>query len=134
MLLDFAVASLKGSDRQGAEHAYRKVLELLPVAHYGAYTNLGVLLCGEGRCREALAVFDRALKYFPDDCWLHFNRAVALEELDCADDALHGYGKCLAIEPDYADARYNLARLKELRGDKQGALRHYNAYRRIQGS
>nr|WP_243751292.1 tetratricopeptide repeat protein [Paraburkholderia sp. BL10I2N1] len=45
-----------------------------------------------------------------------------------------GYGKCLAIEPDYADAHYDLARLKELRGDKQGALRHYNAYRRIQGS
>lgn len=85
--------------------------------------NLAVLLCEEGRCEEALAVFDRALEYFPDDCQLHFNRAVALEELDRADDALNGYGKCLAIEPDYADAHYNLARLKELRGDKQGALR-----------
>lgn len=125
---------LTTTDRQGAEHAYRRVLELLPVAHYGAYTNLGVLLCEEGRCEEALAVFDRALEFFQDDCQLHFNRAVALEELDCADDALNGYGKCLAIEPDYADAHYNLARLKELRGDKQGALRHYNAYRRIQGS
>ena len=49
-----------------------------------------------------------------------------MEELDCAEDALNGYEKCLAIEPDYADAHYNLARLKELRGDKQGALRHYN--------
>jgi tetratricopeptide (TPR) repeat protein len=66
-------------------------------------------------------------------CQPHFNRAVALEELDCAEDALNGYRKCLAIEPDYADAHYNLARLKELRGDKQGALRHYNGYRRIQG-
>ena len=125
---------LTATDRQGAEHAYRKVLELLPVAHYGAYTNLGVLLCEDGRCGEALAVFDRALEYFSDDCQLHFNRAVALEELDRADDALNGYGKCLAIEPGYADAHYNLARLSELRGDKQGALRHYNAYRRIQGS
>src|SRR5579864_2400632 len=76
-----------------------------------------------GRCKKTLAVFDRALEYFPDDCQLHFNGAVALEELGRADDALNGYGKCLAIEPDYADANYNLARLKELRGDKQGALR-----------
>jgi tetratricopeptide (TPR) repeat protein len=44
-------------------------------------------------------------------CQPHFNRAVALEELDCAEDALNGYRKCLAIEPDYADAQYNLARL-----------------------
>lgn len=75
--------------------------------------SLAVLLCEEGRCEEALAVFDRALEYFPDGCQLHFSRAVALEELDRADDALNGYGKCLAIEPDYADAHYNLARLKE---------------------
>jgi len=60
--------------------------------HLIGYTNLGALLCEEGRCED------------------------------------------LAIEPDYADAHYNLARLKELRGDKQGALRHYDRYRRIQGS
>ncbi|AXF05976.1 tetratricopeptide repeat protein [Paraburkholderia hospita] len=81
--------------------------------HLIGYTNLGVLLCEEGRCEEALAVFDRFLEFFsPDDCQPHFNRAVALEELDCAEDALNGYRKCLAIEPDYADAHYNLARLK----------------------
>ncbi|MGY2492361.1 tetratricopeptide repeat protein [Cupriavidus sp. CP313] len=123
---------LTATDLRGAEHAYRKVLELVPVAHYGAYTNLGVLLCEDGRCEEALAVFDRALEYFPEACQLHFNRAVALEELDRGDDALDGYRRCLKLAPDYADAHYNLARLNELRGDKQGALRHYNAYRRLQ--
>ena len=65
------------------------------------------LLCEDGRCGEALAVFGRALEYFSDDCQLHFNRAVALEELDRADDALNGYRMCLAIEPGYADAHYN---------------------------
>ncbi|KWR91258.1 tetratricopeptide repeat protein [Cupriavidus sp. IDO] len=123
---------LTATDRRGAEHAYRKAMELLPVAHYGAYTNLGVLLCEDRRGEEALAVFDRALEYFPEDCQLHFNRAVALEELDRGDDALDGYRRCLELAPDYADAHYNLARLNELRGDRQGALRHYNAYRRLQ--
>ncbi|WP_423748769.1 tetratricopeptide repeat protein [Cupriavidus necator] len=123
---------LTATDRQGAERAYRKGLQLLPVAHYGAYTNLGVLLCEDGRCEEALTVFDRALEYFPEDCQLHFNRAVALEELNRGDDALDGYKRCLKLAPEYADAHYNLARLNELRGDKQGALRHYNAYRRLQ--
>nr|WP_318233039.1 tetratricopeptide repeat protein [Cupriavidus sp. CV2] len=123
---------LWSTDRHGAEYAYRKVLELLSEPHYDAYTNLGVLLCEDGRYDEALAVFEQALDHFPDDCLLHYNRAVALEELERGEDARVSYLRCLEIAPDFADAHYNLARLNEVRGDKQGALRHYNAYRRLQ--
>jgi tetratricopeptide (TPR) repeat protein len=124
---------LAATDRHGAEHAFRKSLELMPEAHYGASTNLGVLLCEDGRYGDALSIFDKALEHFPEDSQLHFNRAVVLEELDRQDDAADGYGRCLELEPDYADAHYNLARLNELQGDKQCALRHYSAYRRLQG-
>lgn len=99
----------------------------------GTYTNLGILLCEDGRFLEALTVFDKAVEHFPGDCQIFFNRAVVLEELDRKDDALDGYRRCLEIAPDYADAHFNLARLNELRGDKQEALRHYNAYRRLAG-
>lgn len=124
---------LAATDRHGAEHAYRKALELLPDAHFCVYTNLGVLLCEDGRYEEALATFDKALRHFPHDCQLHFNRAVVLEELDRHAAAVDGYGRCLELEPEYADAHYNLARLSELQGDEQSALRHYSAYRRLQG-
>jgi len=128
----FALAEqLAVSDPQGSAHAYRKALELSTVPHYEAYTNFGVLLVENGRCTEALNVFDIALEHFPADCLLHFNRAVVLEELSRDTDAASSYRRCLKLNPGYADAHFNLARLSELRGDKQAAVRHYNAYRRL---
>jgi tetratricopeptide (TPR) repeat protein len=131
----FALAEqLASSDVVGAEQAYRKVLELADAPHYHAYTNLGVLLCEtETRCEEALSVFERALEDFPDDALLHFNRAVALEELKRYGPAMAAYERCLQLDPTHADAHFNLARLSEIRGDKQGLLRHLSAYRRLIG-
>jgi len=125
---------LTSTDVVGAEQAYRKVLELAPSPHYSAYTNLGVLLCeAETRCEEALSVFDRALENFPNDALLHFNRAVALEELKHCDAAAAAYERCIELDPTHADAHFNLARLSEIRGDKQGLVRHLSAYRRLSG-
>jgi tetratricopeptide (TPR) repeat protein len=125
---------LVGADVAGAEQAYRKVLELSPTPHYAAYTNLGVLLCeAETRCEDALDVFNQALSHFPDDALLHFNRAVSLEELKRYDDAAQAYERCIELDATHADAYFNLARLSEIRGDRQGLLRHLNAYRRLTG-
>ncbi|WP_168787344.1 tetratricopeptide repeat protein [Paraburkholderia aromaticivorans] len=131
----FALAEqLTDGDVVGAEQAYRKVLELAPRPHYHAYTNLGVLLCeAETRCEEALSVFERALEHFPDDALLHFNRAVVLEELKRHDAAVEAYERCIELDPTHADAHFNIARLSEIRGDKQGLLRHLSAYRRLIG-
>ncbi|MBC8739813.1 tetratricopeptide repeat protein [Paraburkholderia sp. UCT31] len=119
-------------DPAGAEQAYRKVLELSPEPHYDAYTNLGVLLCEEqARCQEALAIFEEGLQHFPEAGLLHFNRAVVLEELERIDDAAESYRQSLKLDPTLADAHFNLARLSQLRGDEQAALRHLNAYRRL---
>ncbi|WP_233859589.1 tetratricopeptide repeat protein [Paraburkholderia sp. HD33-4] len=129
----FALAEqLNDADVVGAEQAYKKVLELSPTPHYDAYNNLGVLLCEAGtRCDEALSVFDRALEHFPQDALLHFNRAVALEELERYDAAVAAYERCIELNPTHADAHFNIARLSEIRGDKQGLLRHLSAYRRL---
>jgi tetratricopeptide (TPR) repeat protein len=131
----FALAEqLTETDAVGAEQAYRKVLEFSPAPHYDAYTNLGVLLCeAETRCDEALSIFDDALEHFPDDPLLHFNRAVVLEELKRYDAAEAAYQRCIELDPAYADAHFNLARLSEIRGDKQGLVRHLSAYRRLAG-
>jgi tetratricopeptide (TPR) repeat protein len=125
---------LSSTDAEGAEQAYRKALELSPDPNYVAYINLGVLLCeAEGRCNDALTIFDQALQDFPDDALLHFNRAVVLEDLMRYDAAALAYEASLALDERHADAHFNLARLNEIRGDKQGLLRHLNAYRRLNG-
>lgn len=123
---------LSGTDAKGAEQAYRKALERSPEPFYAAYVDLGALLCeDEARCEDALSVIDEALSHFPDNEVLHFNRAVALEELGRFDDAEHSYARCLELNPSYANAHHNLGLLKERRGDKRGLLRHLSAFRRL---
>jgi tetratricopeptide (TPR) repeat protein len=121
---------LEGDDRIGAEAAYREALAAAP-QHTNAALNLGAMLCESGRCDEALALFDQAISLSPDEPLLYFNRAVALEDQHRDREALESYEHALRLEPDLADAHYNAARLHDRLGDRQGALRHYSAYRRL---
>jgi len=130
----YALADQLAADGEAgeAEHAYRKALAVSPLPFYGAYVDLGALLCeDEGRCQDALVVFDEAIACFPEDAVLHFNRAVALELLGRLTDAEQSYARCLEINPSYADAHHNLALVKEQLGDKQGLVRHMSAYRKL---
>ncbi|WP_408600514.1 tetratricopeptide repeat protein [Paraburkholderia heleia] len=123
---------LRASDASGAERAYRKAIALSPQPFYAAFVDLGALLCElESRCEDALRVFDEALAHFPNDAVLHFNRAIAFEELGRFEDAERSYTRCLELDPTYADAHHNLAMLLEKRGDPQGLVRHLSAYRRL---
>ena len=123
--------ALERSDMTAAEAAYRKVLVLDP-DHTDAYLNLGALLCESKRCGEAVALYDEALRRFPNEALLHFNRAVALEDKGRLVDALSGYNTSLQLDADLADAHYNAARLHEQLGDAKKALRHLSAYRRLE--
>lgn len=118
-------------DRDAAERDYRRALAL-DAQLADAWLNLGALLCERGRCTEALALFDEGIERCPDAALLHFNRAIALEDLGRDADALADYERCLALEPGLADAHFNVARLHEKLGDARGALRHWSAYRRLQ--
>jgi tetratricopeptide (TPR) repeat protein len=123
---------LRNTDASGAEQAYRRAIQLSPAPFYAAYVDLGALLCEMNvRCEDALHVFDDALSHFPDDAVLHFNRAIAFEELGRLADAERSYQRCLELDPGYADAHHNLAILLETRGDRQGLVRHLSAYRRL---
>jgi tetratricopeptide (TPR) repeat protein len=120
------------TEPSAAELNYRRAIELSPEPFYAAYVDLGALLCEqEHQCSEALSVFDEALQHFPSDAILHFNRAVALDMMDRLDEARESYEKCLALNPDYADAHHNLAILLDKHGDRRGLIRHLNAYRRL---
>lgn len=119
------------ADKAGAETAYRKAIDLSP-AFVHAYLNLGALLCEASRCEEASSLYEAAYGHGADDPHLRFNHAIALEDLGADAAALTSYERALELDPDFADAHYNAGRLLEARGDGQAALRHYNAYRRLQ--
>lgn len=118
-------------DPVAAEHDYRRALALDP-SLADAWLNLGALLCEQGHCTEAVVLFDAAIDRCPQAALLHFNRAIALEDVGRDAEALASYERCLALEPTLADAHFNAARLQEKLGDARGALRHWSAYRRLQ--
>lgn len=130
----FAIGeALESTDPAKAEEAYRHALAENP-AHVDALVNLGALMCEHGRCFEATALFDAALAAGTSSSLVHFNHAMALEDLGEFERAEAAYRAALEIEPAMIDAHYNLALLLERRGDGQGALRHFSAYRRFGGA
>ncbi len=122
--------ALEADDRAAAMQAYRQAIALdgtlLP-----AYVALGAMLCEDGACAEAAAVFEQALAQGVADAYLHFNHAIAREDMGQGVAAVASYRAALQLDPQFADAHFNLARLLQDAGDVQGALRHWSAYRRL---
>jgi len=123
--------ALEATDLPAAEAAYRHALTLAP-DHVYAAVNLGAILCEAGRFSEAIEVLGQAIRQHPDEPLLQFNAAIALEDLQRPSEALARYEACLKLAPDFLDAHHNAAKLCEMLGDRQGALRHYSAYRRLE--
>lgn len=123
--------ALEAADPAAAEAAYREALARAP-AMVEAYLNLGAMLADAGRFGELATLSDTAVQHNPGDALVHFNRAVALDHLERLPEAVASYEHSLSLDPELADAHYNLGRLREQLGDKRGALRHFSAYKRLQ--
>ena len=121
---------LEGEELAAAEVAYRQAIRLDP-GFVDPYLDLGYILCEAGLCERAVPLYRQALRHVPADPLLHFNLGVALEDLGLLDEAIEAYEHCMALAPDMADAHHNAARLHELRGNRQQAIRHFNEYRRL---
>ena len=118
---------LEDRDPQTARSAYEKILKADP-NHLEARINLGRLLHLDGRLAEAELVYRFGGKAEP---FLVFNLAVLLEDLGREPEAIVAYREALALDPQFADAHFNLARLYERAKDPKSSLRHLLAYRRM---
>jgi tetratricopeptide (TPR) repeat protein len=127
--LDRALA-LEDDDPGAAADAYRKALAEDP-SLVDAYVNLGRLAHAAGDAREAARLDHLALERSPDDPIVHFNLALALEDLGSHAPAVAHYQRALALDPDFADAHFNLGALCEQLGREADAVRHYHAYKKL---
>jgi tetratricopeptide (TPR) repeat protein len=106
---------------------YLQVLELEP-EHAAAHINLGTLYynrqeykAAENHYRAAIAVDARyALAYF--------DLGNVLDETGRVNDAIQAYKTALQLAPTYADAHYNLALAYEKTREPRKALKHWQAY------
>jgi tetratricopeptide (TPR) repeat protein len=118
---------LEDGSPQAAQKAYELCLKADP-DHLEARINLGRLLHLAGRLTEAERVYRVGAKADP---FIAFNLAVVLEDLEREPDAILAYREALALDPQFADAHFNLARLYERAKDPKASLRHLLAYRRM---
>lgn len=114
-----------------ATTAYERAIDADP-SFADAYVNLGRLLHQRGRLGEAEAVYRKGISQCQSDALLRYNLGVLLDDLGRQPAALEVYREALALQADFADCHYNIALLYQASGHTRAALRHLNAYRRLQ--
>jgi len=117
---------LEDNDPEAAIAAYLRCIES-DSGHLEARTNCGRLLHLAGRLAEAEKIYRGARE--PDGTVL-FNLAVLLEDSGREAEALQVYHRALEMDPELADAHFNLARLHERAGNRRESFRHLLAYKR----
>ncbi|HYC43339.1 MAG TPA: tetratricopeptide repeat protein [Noviherbaspirillum sp.] len=124
---------LERNDPLNAARCYREAITVDP-AYENAYINLSHLLLANAQAFEASLVLEEGIAVCPGSGLMHFNQAIAYEDLGRRPEAIKSYESALRLDPDLADAHFNLARLHEELGQTRSAIRHLNAYRRLAGA
>ncbi len=114
---------------QEAEKFLRRALEAkgayLSKEDIGTFNRLGILLRNQGKWKEALVEYQKALKVAPDDENLYYNMGMACAEGKEFREAQVYMLKALAINPDLprtaTNIAYNIALVFGQNGDKKRA-------------
>jgi tetratricopeptide (TPR) repeat protein len=106
---------------------YERVLELDP-QHAAAHINLGTLYYNRQDYNGAEDHYRRALAIDPRYALAHFDLGNVLDETGRVPEAIQTYLTALQLAPTYADAHYNLALAYEKIKEPRKALKHWQAY------
>jgi tetratricopeptide (TPR) repeat protein len=122
--------TLEDEAPEAARVAYLNALRLDP-SHADAHVNLGRLMHQSGDLEFAEEHYRAALSLRASDATAFFNLGVVLEDRGLPDDAIETYDAAMRVDPTHADAHFNAARLHDLAGRYEAALRHLRAYRNL---
>jgi tetratricopeptide (TPR) repeat protein len=126
-----AVALEENPDQhRNAIDAYRQVLELDP-AHAAACINLGTIYYNHQDFVRAEQYYRRAIEVDAQYALAYFDLGNVLDETGRLEEAVGAYTTALRIAPTYADAHYNVALAYERLKQPRKALRHWQAYLRV---
>jgi tetratricopeptide (TPR) repeat protein len=109
---------------------YERVLELDP-KHAAAHINLGTLYYNRQDYKAAEEHYRRAIQIDPRYALAHFDLGNVLDETGRVAEAIQTYLTALQLAPTYADAHYNLALAYEKIKEPRKALKHWQAYARL---
>jgi tetratricopeptide (TPR) repeat protein len=128
-----AVQAEEAGDKLRAIHLYEEILDIDP-AYAAAYINLGTInfhLHYYGRAEE---LYRRATEADPSYVLGFFDLGNVLDELQRPEESIAAYTRAVTLSPRYADAHYNLALAYERQQECRKALRHWQAYVKLDHS
>jgi tetratricopeptide (TPR) repeat protein len=110
--------------------AYQRVLDLEP-KHAAAHINMGTLYYNRQDFGLAEKHYRAALESDPRYALAHFDLGNVLDETGRVPEAIQTYKTAIQLAPTYADAHYNLALAYEKMREPRKALKHWQAYVRL---
>jgi len=106
---------------------YERVLELEP-NHAAAHINLGTLYYNRQEYQAAEKHYRAAIDVDSRYALAYFDLGNVLDETGRVAEAIQTYKTALQLAPTYADAHYNLALAYEKTREPRKALKHWQAY------
>lgn len=112
-----------GRSEEAAE-AYHALLAREPL-HFGALTNLGLMLLDRDAPRVARPYLTAAAAVRPDDPAAHVNVAQLERDAGESDAALCAYERALQLDPEHSEAHQGIGILYEMLGDDKSAAHQF---------
>jgi tetratricopeptide (TPR) repeat protein len=128
-----AVQAEEAGEKNRAIQLYQEIMELDP-SFAPAWINLGTIHFHLREFGLAEQLYRRATEIDPTYVLAFFDLGNVLDELQRPDESITAYRRAVALAPGYADAHYNLALAHERKGEARAALRHWQAYARLDKS
>jgi tetratricopeptide (TPR) repeat protein len=128
-----AVQAEEAGEKQRAVTLYEQMLGLDPDYAPG-YINLGTIHFHLRQFVRAEELYRIATEKDPGYVLAFFDLGNVLDELERPDESIAAYLRAVELAPRYADAHYNLALAFERKGERRAALRHWQAYVKLDRS
>ena len=128
-----AVQAEEAGEKRKAMGIYQEIIALDP-GHAAAYINLGTIYFHQRQYARAEDLYRQATEADPGYVLAFFDLGNVLDELERFEESIVAYQRAVVLAPRYADAHYNLALAYERRGERRNALRHWQAYARLDRS
>jgi tetratricopeptide (TPR) repeat protein len=128
-----AVQAEEAGEKQRAIALYEEIIEIDP-QYAAAYINLGTINFHLRQFARAEELYRRATEADSGYVLAFFDLGNVLDELERLGESIAAYHRAVALAPRYADAHYNLALAYERTGERRLALRHWQAYVKLDNS
>ncbi len=117
------VSSLRMNDPQGAEHGYRKALQLNP-DNLSAHAELAYILLNRGALDEGMIHVHEALRLDPNNAPARFNLGLGMVLQKRTAEAIQQFARVVQLRPDHAEAHYQLGLLLAEKKEVDEAIAH----------